>query len=286
VLRDLSERVIIASKGRFDRARTVKQRAAAGLPHESTLTTDDFLALTLDVWPIPAESARRVGHPAPFPVELPEQLIRLYTFKGDLVLDPFMGSGSTLVAAARLGRRYVGYDLDAHYVDIASQRVAALNGEPIAPTPTGSATDLAESLVTAAGFTISARRRRIRGTGVTVDLLGEDSNGSRWFLDVAGSLLSSRGGLLRTEEVWRALGRACALRGCAPDVPVVLLTSELPRRPSDGDAALRAAGPQVLFDVVDMLSPDAARRLRHYAERGSSTIAQAGFWAASDLSRG
>ncbi len=125
VLRDLSERVIVASKGRFDRARTVKQRAAAGLPHESTLTTDDFLALTLDVWSIPAESARRVGHPAPFPVELPEQLIRLYTFKDDLVLDPFMGSGSALVAAALLGRRYVGYDLDAHYVDIARRRVAA-----------------------------------------------------------------------------------------------------------------------------------------------------------------
>ena len=83
------------------------------MPHESTLTTDDFMALTLDVWSIPAESARRVGHPAPFPVELPEQLIRLYTFADDLVLDPFMGSGSTLVAAARLGRRYVGYDLDA-----------------------------------------------------------------------------------------------------------------------------------------------------------------------------
>ena len=123
VLRDVTERVVVASKGRFDRARTVKQRAAEGLPHESTLMTDDFLALTLDVWSIPPESARRVGHPAPFPVELPEQLIRLYTFEGDLVLDPFMGSGSALVAAARLGRRYVGYDLDADYVDIARRRV-------------------------------------------------------------------------------------------------------------------------------------------------------------------
>ncbi len=82
------------------------------------------MALTLDIWSIPPESARRVGHPAPFPVELPEQLIRLYTFKDDLVLDPFMGSGSALVAAARLGRRYVGYDLDPSYVDIARRRVA------------------------------------------------------------------------------------------------------------------------------------------------------------------
>ncbi len=100
VLRDLTERVVVASKGRFDRARSIKQREAAGLPHRSTLMTEDFMALTLDVWEIPTESARRVGHPAPFPVELPEQLIRLYTFENDLVLDPFMGSGSALVAAA------------------------------------------------------------------------------------------------------------------------------------------------------------------------------------------
>jgi DNA modification methylase len=85
VLRDVTERVIVASKGRFDRARGVKQRAAALLPHESTIMTDDFLALTLDVWSIPPESARRVGHPAPFPVELPAQLISLYTYKNDLV---------------------------------------------------------------------------------------------------------------------------------------------------------------------------------------------------------
>ena len=78
VLRDLSERVIVASKGRFDRARTVKQRAEDGLPHESTLNTDDFMALTLDIWNIPPESARRVGHPAPFPVELPEKLSDLH----------------------------------------------------------------------------------------------------------------------------------------------------------------------------------------------------------------
>src|SRR5690606_38510491 len=124
VLRDVTERIVVASKGRFDRALSPKERKAAGLPHQSTLMTEDFLALTLDVWNIPPESARRVGHPAPFPVELPEQLIRLYTFADDLVLDPFMGSGSSLVAASRLGRRYVGYDLDPDYVEIARARVA------------------------------------------------------------------------------------------------------------------------------------------------------------------
>ncbi|NLA37631.1 MAG: site-specific DNA-methyltransferase, partial [Actinobacteria bacterium] len=130
VLRDISERVIIASKGRFDRALSVKAREKAGLPHENTLTADDFMSMTLDVWSLPTESARRVNHPAPFPVDLPEQLIRLYTFRNDLVLDPFMGSGSTLVAASRLGRRYVGYDLDPAYVEISRERVEAELGLP------------------------------------------------------------------------------------------------------------------------------------------------------------
>ncbi len=77
-------------------------RSAEGLPHEVTLTTEDFMSLTLDVWEIAPESARRVGHPAPFPLELPERLIALYTYADDLVLDPFMGSGTALVAAARM----------------------------------------------------------------------------------------------------------------------------------------------------------------------------------------
>ena len=102
----------------------MKDREKLGLPFENTLTNDEFLEATLDVWDIPPESAQRVGHPAPFPVELPERLIELYTYAGDLVLDPFMGSGSTLVAAAKWQRRYAGYDLDGEYVGIARRRVA------------------------------------------------------------------------------------------------------------------------------------------------------------------
>lgn len=124
VLRDLSERVIVASKGRFDRAITPKKRAALGLPHESDISKEEFLAATLDVWEIRPESARRVKHPAPFPLELPERLIRLYTYVGDVVLDPFLGSGSAAVAAARNGRRYVGYDTDPAYIEIAKARLA------------------------------------------------------------------------------------------------------------------------------------------------------------------
>jgi site-specific DNA-methyltransferase (adenine-specific) len=125
VLRDLTERVVVACKGRFDRALSRAERRRRGLPHENTITKDDFMAWTLDVWRIPAEHARRVGHPAPFPVELPRRLIELYTYRGDLVLDPFLGSGSTAVAAVRTGRRYVGYDIDPRYVELAERRVAA-----------------------------------------------------------------------------------------------------------------------------------------------------------------
>ena len=131
VLRDVSERVVVASKGRFGRALTVKQRADRGLPHESTITKEEFLAATLDVWEIRPESARRVQHPAPFPVELPERFIQLYTYIGDVVLDPFLGSGSTAVAAARNGRHYVGYDLDPAYVERAEERVRT-EGSPTA----------------------------------------------------------------------------------------------------------------------------------------------------------
>src|SRR4051794_15093912 len=270
VLRDITERVIIASKGRFDRARSARQRAAEGLPHESTLMTDDFLALTLDVWSMPTESARRVGHPAPFPIELPEQLIRLYTYTDDLVLDPFMGSGSTLVAAARLGRRYVGYDLDPGYVDIARRRVAEeSDGNPALPSPDGLAgTKLAEQLLNDTGFTVIARKQRVRRTGVTVDFMANDAEGDVWYFDVGGALTSYRGGLSRSDAVWRALGRAAALRAARGSSPYVILTSHLPRRPSETHTALQAAGPQTVFDVVDMLSPDAVERLALYAKGG------------------
>ena len=123
VLRDVSERVVVGSKGRFDRALPRAERKKRGLPFEDTISKEEFMEATLDVWTMRPESARRVNHPAPFPVELPERFIELYTYKGDVVLDPFMGSGSTAVAALRAGRRFVGYDTDPEYVDRAKTRV-------------------------------------------------------------------------------------------------------------------------------------------------------------------
>ena len=114
----MTERVLVASKGRFDRAVPRSVRRERGLPWEATIAPNEFMRDTLDVWDVRPESATRVGHPAPFPVELPERLINLYTYRGDLVLDPFMGSGTTAVAALRCGRRFVGYDTVAEYVGV------------------------------------------------------------------------------------------------------------------------------------------------------------------------
>ncbi|HVM66897.1 MAG TPA: site-specific DNA-methyltransferase [Acidimicrobiales bacterium] len=277
VLRDLTERVVIASKGRFDRAKTVAQRAALGLPSVNTMSTDEFMAATLDVWEIPAESARRVRHPAPFPVELPERLVRLYTYEDDLVLDPFMGSGSALVAAARLGRRYVGYDLDPEYVAIARRRVAA-EGAPTAerePLPAFDA--VAEGVLADAGFAVVGRRTRVKGAGAVVPLVAADAQGRSWFFDTSGGYTTTRNGLARMEAVWRALGRAhvLAAHGTAP---LVLLTSHLPRRGSQGDQALRA-GAGTIFDVIDVRSEGGAARLAAYA-RGGAAGPLPGFWDA------
>jgi site-specific DNA-methyltransferase (adenine-specific) len=112
-LRDIHEYVIVASKGSYSRVRK----------GEDTISKEEFLEATVSIWNILPESARRVGHPAPFPVELPGRLIELYTFEGDLVLDPFLGSGTTAVAAVESKRHYVGYELDAEYIDIAERRI-------------------------------------------------------------------------------------------------------------------------------------------------------------------
>lgn len=124
VLRDVTERVVVASKGRFDRAVPRPKREELGLPHVPTVTKDEFFEAVLDVWEIPPAHASKVGHPAPFPLELPRRLINLYTYEDDLVLDPFAGSGTTLVAAVQAGRRAAGWDTDPGYVELARSRLA------------------------------------------------------------------------------------------------------------------------------------------------------------------
>jgi len=113
-LRDVHEYILVFSKGTYGRPPGDKR---------STITKEEFLEYTKSVWSFGTESAKKVGHPAPYPVELPSRCIKLYTFEHDIVLDPFMGSGTTAIAAKELNRHYIGYEVDAEYVTHARQRI-------------------------------------------------------------------------------------------------------------------------------------------------------------------
>lgn len=121
VLRDTHEYILVFCKQTFSRRRGGR---------ESTIARDEFLEWTKSVWNFPAVSARKIGHPAPFPEELPHRLIQLYTYKGEAVLDPFAGSGTTCVAARRSERRFVGYDITPEYIALAQKRISEITQPP------------------------------------------------------------------------------------------------------------------------------------------------------------
>jgi DNA modification methylase len=309
VLRDNTERLVIASKGSFARARKPRDRAKAGLPNASSLATDEFLDVTRDLWEIDAESATRIGHPAPFPIELPRRVIDLYTYKGDIVVDPFLGSGTTLVAAARTGRIGVGFDTDPGYVALAEQRLAAelervdriessagteldalsyderQESFHLAATAEGrKIDDIAYRVLTEAGFEISTKARlKAAGLNFTYLVTGADST-STWFVDVVGAFTSSRPGLQRIDTLWRLLGRLHVLRTLAPEARALVLTSNLPRPGTEGDKALRAVGTGGVFDALELYDPATAPRLAHYAT-AAPAVALPGFWTDADISR-
>lgn len=128
VLRDTHEYILVFSKGSFKRKKAIDK--------ENTITREQFMEWTKSVWIMNPESAQKVGHPAPFPVELPYRLIQLYTYTNDIVLDPFMGSGTTAIAALKSGRKYVGYDIDPVYVKLAQERIMSykLQNAPFSPS--------------------------------------------------------------------------------------------------------------------------------------------------------
>ncbi len=276
VLRDVTERIVIASKGRFDRALKPTDRAARGLPSTATISRDEFLEATTDLWEMPPESATRVGHPAPFPVELPERLIHLYTYDDDVVLDPFMGSGSTAVAAAahrsplrrlrhrpRLrgaGRRAPGGGAEpaGHPDHRGALALPASTSRPAPAAPIPSPTDegdfqsravregrqakeIAEALLKDSGF-VDPRFDVKYPCGVEVNLIATDANGDDWAFDVSGAFTSNRAGLKRTDTLWKALGKASVLHlDPTFDLPLVLLTTDAPTRGSAGAKALAMA---------------------------------------------
>lgn len=114
-LRDVHEYILIFSKGAFKRQKPDSR--------VNTISKEEFLEFTRSVWTFPAEPASKVGHPAPFPVELPYRLIQLYSFRDEVILDPFMGSGQTALAALKAGRHYVGYEINPEYVSLAKERL-------------------------------------------------------------------------------------------------------------------------------------------------------------------
>lgn len=114
VLRDIHEYILIFSKDTFSRKRIGKK---------NTIKKEEFMSWTKSVWTFPAVSAKQIGHPAPFPEELPHRLIQLYTFKEDVVLDPFSGSGTTCLSAVKDQRNYIGYDINQKYITMAEKRI-------------------------------------------------------------------------------------------------------------------------------------------------------------------
>lgn len=300
VLRDTTERVIIASKGRFDRAVSPADRVAQDLPAKGSILADEFLEATSDVWDIPPESARRVGHPAPFPVELPRRLIELFTYVDDLVLDPFMGAGSTAIAAALHDRRFIGFDTDPAYVELANGRVtdalaqAAIDG-PVATivpatkdhhpseleTPLDfpfnaiqkgrKATDIALEALERAGFVDIVRKARVAGTEVTfkaVDQLGND-----WLFEVSGTLTASRPGQLRTDLLLKSLSKALIIAGEVDKPNLMLLTTHRPKPRSPGGKALAGAlHANVVSATIELLDHNDLEVLGRAAEFGPDSL--------------
>ena len=249
---------------------------------------------TTDVWEIAPESATRVGHPAPYPVELPATLIDLYTYVGDLVLDPFMGSGTTAVAAVERRRHYLGFDTDAAYVAAADARIVGARERATAPlrvtvpvtgdeastlSPRALATregkkakDIAAQVLGEVGF-VSVESNVKLSTGMVIDFVCTDPTGGIWYVDFSGTSSSIRAGLRRTDAIWKSLGRSALVerRGASTDPRWLVLTTD----------AVPAAGPAwkalqqgrklgLVHDALDVFQEATVERLKIYAA-GDST---------------
>jgi len=117
VIRDIHEYCLVFSKDGMSK----------GVKGVSTLEKEEFMDSTLSIWNINPARAKKIGHPAPFPVELAERFINLYSYEKDLILDPFIGSGTTAIAAQKLNRHYIGYEINDEYCKLAKTRIIESN---------------------------------------------------------------------------------------------------------------------------------------------------------------
>ncbi len=293
VLRDVTERVVVASKGRFDRAVSAKERDGRGQPSISTITREEFMEATTDLWEIAPESATRVGHPAPFPIELPKRLIDLYTYKGDLVLDPFVGSGTTAVAAVAAGRHYLGFDTDPEYVAAAESRiteqrqcgpVTAATG-PSVELPAEKESDapddfdgalrqgrsakyLAELLLENCGFGDIRPDVKWPRSGIELSFVATDKSGGDWAFEVCGAFTATSSGLRRADTLWKAVAKAAVLHQDPDAPPLVLLTTDRPAKNSSGARALAVVtgSGKPVHGVICLLDTADHQRLRGSAK--------------------
>jgi len=113
VIRDIHEYCLVFSKDSMT-------KASKGV---STIEKEEFMDSTLSIWNIPPARAKKIGHPAPYPTELVERFIKLYTYEGELILDPFIGSGTTAISALNLNRNYLGYETNEDYIKLANKRI-------------------------------------------------------------------------------------------------------------------------------------------------------------------
>jgi site-specific DNA-methyltransferase (adenine-specific) len=229
-------------------------------------------------------------------VELPLRLIHLYTYYDDLVLDPFMGSGSAAVAAVRTGRHFVGYDTDPVYVARALARVAeerarvptdapvfsvpaVKRGAPAGDADDGdrvagalreglAAKEVAESLLRDCSMTDVESPAKV-ASGVQTTFRAVDARGRPWLFDVWGGFSTSRPGLSRTDVLWRAVGKAAVVHELEPGVPLVLLVSDLPTRGSATAHALSVMTGEgkAIAAVIDLASAADRARLRSMIRR-------------------
>lgn len=122
ILRDVHEYILIFSKGNYKRERDKEEKEL----RKDNITKEEFIEWTKSIWTMNTESAKRIGHPAPFPEELPNRLIKLFSFTNDIVIDPFMGSGTTAIAAIKNKRNFVGYEINEEYINLANNRILNL----------------------------------------------------------------------------------------------------------------------------------------------------------------